>query len=225
MAHQRQGFTFTELLIVVAIIAIIAGLILSVLGVLRRTTRIATTSDMMVHVTTALDSYLAQWPRLGCNNGISDSKDFKNDPWAFLNKNFKNDSEKNARALLVGKIDLPLKQLVTKLATDECRPAKSNHDATHMTDHFGNNPHNVLSFTIINRNSGNSKTSLYTQAIVFRSSAGTKSDPDDDIIYVWSSDKASWRKIKTRDIKEFSDNLDPPPGTPIPEDWVSGLAD
>jgi prepilin-type N-terminal cleavage/methylation domain-containing protein len=225
MTLRRSGFTLIELLVVIGIIAILAGMVMSGLSLLRTNTKIATTVNLMVHVTTALDAYLAEWPRLGCSDKGDTSQDFKESPWAFLNTNLTNvpDGGKLLKGRKIGFMELPLKSLVTKTGDGSCVPATTNASATHIVDHFGNNPHNVFSFTIINNNRGTGRSSLYTQAIVMRSSAGTRGDPTDDLLYAWDSDKTSWRKIKTKDLKEFTEHLDPKPSSEISEAWVDPL--
>ena len=69
----RDGFTMIELMVVVAIIAALAGISLAGLSILRRQQKIASTLDLMTNVTTAVDAYLREYRRLG---NATDSSDF-----------------------------------------------------------------------------------------------------------------------------------------------------
>ncbi len=211
----RRGFTFIEMLVVIAIIAALAGMSLAGLSVLRRQEKIASTLDLMTHVTTAIDQYLQQYARLGADE---DSGDFLNDPWEFLYK-------QQHRIKQQPLIDIKPERLVKKLGPGACVVAPSMVTATHISDHFGNYPGNVLSFTIINKNRGSSAATRYVQCIILRSSAATQGDPKDDLIFVFSNDKASWRKVRQSELEAFLLALDPPP-SPVPDiKWVDPLKD
>jgi prepilin-type N-terminal cleavage/methylation domain-containing protein len=224
MKSSRFAFTLIELLIVISIIAVLAGLLLSGLTILRKQAKIASTSDLMVQVTTAVDVYIREWSRLGCGGASqNNSEDFLNNPWRFFHTTIKKDNYGRVKEGW-SYIEMPLKQLVTRTGSGTCVKAESLATATHIVDHFGNSPINVLSFTIINNNRGTGRNSLYTQCILLRSSCGTKQDLSDDIIYAYNSDNASWRKIKPKDIEEFSNNLDPRPTTPLKDEWIDPLS-
>jgi prepilin-type N-terminal cleavage/methylation domain-containing protein len=215
MARSR-GFTLIELMVVVAIISILAGMVLAGLGVLRRQQKIASTLDLMTHLTTAVDKYLSEWPRLGCEGTVNDSSDFIADPWEFLFKRYH-------RAGKVPLIEVPLSRLVTKIGAGACTKPEAVQTATHIADHFGNTPVNVLSWTIVNHNRGSGRSFLYTQAIILRSSAGTNGDPKDDLVFFWSSDKASWRQVKTKDLEALGEDLDPKATPKFSDKWVDPL--
>ncbi len=209
---SRDGFTFIELLVVVAIIAALAGMSLAGLSVLRRQQKIASTLDLMTNITTAVDAYIHEHRRLGNSpNGV----DFLNDPWHFLYK----DLVLNKKQEL---LNIKLERLVERVGPGAIKRPLAMHTATHMTDFFGSTPTNVLSFTIFNNNKGTGTNTEYVHCIILRSSAGTLGDPKDDLYYAYSADKASWRKLKYGDIAGFITDLDPVP-TYDPK-WVDPLS-
>jgi prepilin-type N-terminal cleavage/methylation domain-containing protein len=196
MSSFRRGFTLIELLMAIAIIAILAGMLLAVLSILRNKTKVAQTWDLMTHVTTAIDQYMHDYQRLGDTPVL-----FQADPWYFF---YKEQQGRKSPALL----ELALSRVVTKTGTGTCSPAASLKTATHLLDYFGANPSNVLSFYILNDNKGSGAAFAYTQCMILRSSAGTTGDTKDDLLFAWSSDKGSWRKMRVEDLTDFLTDLD-----------------
>lgn len=197
----RRGFTLIELMIVIAIIAALAGMSLAVLSILRRQARIASTLDLMTHITTAVDAYLHEYRRLG--NNPTSGIEFLQDPWAHL---YKNPLKEKKTPF----IEIKSERLVQQLGPGACKRADAPQTATHFTDFFGNNAANVFSFTLFNNNKGSGPNTAYAHCIILRSSAGTFGDPKDDLFYAYSADKASWRKLKYEDVAAFGTELDPP---------------
>lgn len=210
----RRAFTLIELMVVVAIIAILVGMVLSVLSILRRQQKTASTWDLMTHVTTAIDQYLREAPRLGDATG----SDFRNDPWEFF---YKSQHRLKKPPLL----ELPLSQLVQKTASGVGVRAESLFKATHIVDHFGNNPVNALSFTILNHNKGSGDKFIYANCIILRSSASSPSDPKDDLIFAFNSEKANWRKLKVDDFDDFAKELDRSPVPVLETEFKNPLDD
>lgn len=209
----RQGFTMIELLVVIAVIAALAGMSLAGLSVLRRQSKIATTLDLMTHITTATDAYLHEYRRLG--NNPTTGIEFLQDPW----KHFYKDYSKQKKQPL---LDMKLERLVERTGPGMCKRPEAAQTATHITDFFGSTAANVLSFTLFNHNNGSGPNTAYAHCIILRSSAGTLGDPKDDLFYAYSADKASWRKLKYADIVDFGTELDPP--VTIDTNWVDPLS-
>jgi hypothetical protein len=182
---------------------------LSGLTVLRRTQKIATTMDMMVHIHEAISRYLIQWPKLG-----DASPSFAEDPWKYLYKNRIANRE-------IPFIEVPTARLVAKSGSGTCSPATSPKDGTHITDHWGSTPNNVLSWTITHA----SRTAgfEYVQAIVFRSSAGTPTKDDDDIVYYYTADTSRFDKVKAVELPDLSTKLSPSPSPPLMKEWKNPL--
>ncbi|HEX3134697.1 MAG TPA: type II secretion system protein, partial [Planctomycetota bacterium] len=192
----RRGFTLIELLVVIAIISALAGMSLAGLSILRRQQKVAGTLDLMTHITTAIDQYLRDYQRLG-----NVPQEFLDDPWYYF---FKLQHRAQQKPLL----ELPLERLVTMTSAGACTRAESPQKATHITDFWGNNPGNVFSFVILNNSKGTGSAFSYAQCILLRSSAGTPSEPKDDLILGFNSEKASWRKLRIEDLEEFAKEID-----------------
>jgi len=204
MSHRisaRNGFTLIELMVVVAVIAALAGISLAGLSILRRQQKIASTLDLMTNVTTAVDAYLREYRRLG---NATDSSDFLRDPWHFFHK----DQRLTGKTVM---LEIKIERLVERVSAGVSKRPAAVHTATHMTDFFGGTPANVLSFTIFNNNKGSGANFAYAHCIILRSSAGTFGEPEDDLFYAYSADKASWRKLRYTEVDAFIANLDPVP--------------
>jgi len=208
----RRGFTLIELLVVIAIISALAGMSLAGLSVLRRQQKIASTLDLMTHITTAIDKYLHEYQRLG----DATSSDFIKDPWEFL---YKQQHRVKQQPLL----ELPLPRLVTSTGGGSCERAEAPQRATHILDHFGSSAVNVFSFTILNYSKGGGTAFTYAQCILLRSSAGTLGDPKDDLIFGFNSDKATWRKLRLQDLEEFATEIDRMPTPVFDQAWKAPL--
>jgi type II secretory pathway pseudopilin PulG len=213
-AHSRHGFTLIELFVVFSIIIILASIALGALTILKRQQKVASTLSLMDNIKGAVDQYLADAPRLGNPT----SSDFLNDPWEFFYK-------AQRRLGQVPLLELPPKQVVRKTGAGAMVPADALQTATHIVDHFGNTPANVLSFTIVNHSKGSGDNFVYANCILLRSSAGTLSDNNDDLVWAYSREKANWRKIKVADFTEFASELDQSPTPTLSADWEDPLQD
>ena len=96
-------------------------------------------------------------------------------------------------------------RLVKKTGPGTCDPVKSPMEGTHIVDHFGNNPGNVLSWTIRTNNKGGGP--LFAQAIMLRSSLGTPSINTDDIIYLYTADTSMWTLVKPAELADIQTRM------------------
>lgn len=210
MMSTRRGFTFIELFIVIAIIVVLAGMALASLTVLRRTKNIAVTMDTMVHIHEAVSRYIIKW-----GGKLGDATPaFNDDPWKYLYRNPSANKE-------VPYIEVSTPRLVKKTGAGTCVPATSPKDGTHITDFWGSTPNNVLSWTI--KTAARTVGFEYIQAIVFRSSAGTPSKDDDDIVYYYTADTSRFDKVKAVDLPDLSTKLSPTPSPPLMKEWKNPL--
>jgi prepilin-type N-terminal cleavage/methylation domain-containing protein len=192
---SRSGFTAIELLVVVAIIAILAAMLLPALGLLRRMSYKAKTTNTMNQLTHAVSSYLDTYSRLGSLSDPTDtdtmhSLAFRCDPFYFLYKTPKAMGNEPF-------ITPTLRSLVTAVGPNACQPATSPMTATHICDAYGSAAGNVLSWKIVNGTPlGGGVSFSFTQTIDLRSSAGTPSDMTDDIIFHFDSGTQRWDLVK-----------------------------
>jgi prepilin-type N-terminal cleavage/methylation domain-containing protein len=187
----RRGFTLLELLIVVAIIAILAGLILWALSALKKTKDRAVTMSFMEQLGESLNHYLDEWPRLGDIPSKQYGEDFRADPWDYIGK-------RQMHAKKVPFLEIRLSQLVKMTGPGTCAPVQDKFQATHFVDAYGNTPTNVFSWTIVNdvAKGGAAGSFVLTKTIDLRSSAGTATDIKDDIVYHWENTTRAWTFVK-----------------------------
>jgi prepilin-type N-terminal cleavage/methylation domain-containing protein len=193
----RRGFTFIELMVVIAIIVILASLLIPAIGMLHRNSLRAKTTHNMSQLTFAVTTYLDTYGRLGSlmdPAGDSDpqhSMAFRCDPWYFI---YITPMLTKAEPFFA---PTGLK-LVTATGANTCLPALSPMHATHICDAWGTAPSNVLSWCIVNGNPvGGTDKFSFTESIDLRSSAGTADDITDDIDFRYSSQTQRWDLTKT----------------------------
>jgi len=83
MTSGRSGMTLIELLMVITIIALLIGLLLPALALLKRNQATLETRRMLGDLGLAVTTYLQQWPRLGDGTGSS-ADDFSAEPLRWL---------------------------------------------------------------------------------------------------------------------------------------------
>jgi prepilin-type N-terminal cleavage/methylation domain-containing protein len=193
------GFTVIELMVVIAIIAILAALLIPAVGMLNTNAKRAKTTHNLSQLTFAVSTYLDTYGRLGSlmdPAGDSDpqhSMAFRCDPWYFL---YVTPMLTKAEPFFA---PTGLK-LVTATGANTCVPAVNAMHATHICDAWGTNPDNVLSWGIVNGSPvGGSDRFSFTQSIDLRSSAGTATKITDDIVFHYSSQTQRWDLVKTTD--------------------------
>lgn len=188
-----SGFTLIELAVVIAIILFLAVLVFSLKHFTNRGRD--PSMIMMMQITESLSRYLDCWPNLGSNDryGLADANGepgFRRDPWNYINKN-------NVTVGKISYVDIPVKNLVKMTGSHMCVAVSRHEDATHITDKWGRDPNNALSWQIENSSPIEGGTTfLYTKHIVLRSCAGTPNDPSDDIGYEFKSGLGRFDPIK-----------------------------
>jgi prepilin-type N-terminal cleavage/methylation domain-containing protein len=192
MSTSRRGFTLLELMVVMAIMAVLAGMILAILSILKKAKTRALTMSEMQDITTVMEFYLDQWPRLGDNVGLEKSDDFKANPWDYL----------YVRRLRDKKVPylegISLGNLVQKTGPNACAIVSMKVEATHIVDFFGVTPNNVLMWDITNKaaKGGTGNGFDYSDIIRLRSSAGSPNVVTDDIVYERRAENSRWDIIK-----------------------------
>lgn len=168
---NRRAFTMLELLVVVTIMAILAGGVMAMLGILKKQEkRFATKKMISEEIVCALNTYLGRWPTLGDTS----AKDFRAAPWQYLYA--------RARRTAGGEMtELPVHRLVkARAGGTTCEMAGNQAQGTHVVDYFGNGTDNILNFIVIEGGTGRTR---YAKAIEIRSSAGTLTKDSDDILF------------------------------------------
>ena len=102
-----------------------------------------------------------------------------------------------------------------------CVAATTPREGTHITDLWGTTPNNVYSWTIVT--AAKSPGFDYIQAIVFRSSAGTPSKDEDDIVYYYTAETTRFDKVKAIELPDLSTKLSPSPSPPLMKEWKNPL--
>jgi len=170
-----------ELLVVMTIVAVLAGATFGVLGMLKRkANHLATRKMIAEEIVVAMNTYLAKWPALGDRS----ERDFRTAPWQYL---FTRPKRTNMGELTF----VSVKHLVkVGVGSKTCETVQRHEQATHIMDYFGTGVDNLINFSIV---SGGANRTRYTKAVEIRSSVGTPTRPNDDILYryVAACDKAT----------------------------------
>ena len=188
MARSR-GFTLIELIVVIGLIASLAGLLFPALTMLRNRQKRLSTLKLMSELQVALDQYLATYPMLGNAN---DGSDFAKDPYRFLFRD-------PVAAQKPMYIELRLNQLSVGTA-----PAGPFSEpplmklGVHILDAWSvPGRANRLLWEIVNGpNPGAGGTKTYTDKVYIRSTAGTPNKTKDDLIMRMQVADGRW-ELKT----------------------------
>jgi prepilin-type N-terminal cleavage/methylation domain-containing protein len=203
MSTSRRGFTLLELMVVISIMAILAGMILAILSILRKAKTRALTLNEMQDITTVMNFYLDQWPRLGDDVGLKNSDDFKANPWNYI---YIRPLEAKKVPYLEG---LSTGRLVKKTGSNTCAIVARKTEATHIVDFYGSTPINVLMWDITNvaAKGGTGAGYDYSDIIRLRSSVGTLGVVTDDLVYEYRADTSRWDIIKAQPADVWSPPL------------------
>ncbi len=182
---RARGFTILELMITIAIVLMLAGLVLAVMGMLKRQQQRVATTRIIEQVTSALTLYLSDYPVLGDS---PTSADFIASPWTFLARN----------PPTIGKtpyLELPLNRLAS--GSGPYANAATSSTADQICDAFSGDPETSrLRFTITNgsRAIPGGLPRYYVNSVVVTSVAGTPAKTQDDIVFTYTSSTGTWER-------------------------------
>jgi type II secretory pathway pseudopilin PulG len=171
-SRRSLGFSFVELLIVVAVIVLLTGMLMEAFNIMRRQAKKVQTKTLMGQVETALEDYLKQYPLLG-NTADQVSSDFVASPWTFLGRNM----------LSAGQIPyLPVQDKFLAVGSASGPwTAGSQSTGDQILDGFITSDFsNHLIWSIMNGPAAGPFT--YTDKIYIRSAVGTPANPNDDLV-------------------------------------------
>jgi prepilin-type N-terminal cleavage/methylation domain-containing protein len=182
MIRSLRGFTLVELLMVITIICILAGLLIPGLGILKRKQREAETLRLMNEMQYTLSVYLSTYPLLGEPPALT----FEDQPWEFLGLRQLRLDEKPM-------LNLPAKYLATSTGSSVVKAI----DGILIRDAF----RMPFVWATINLPAG---TPRYSNGIALVSQAGTKAFPKDDLIMIFTNNSGAWRKMTWAEIVSTS---------------------
>ena len=175
MRPRTPGFTLIELLITITIIAMLIGLLIPALSMLRSHQRKQETRGILTSLEYGLTQYLDTYGMIGDNGNAAN---FIDRPWVYL----------GVRQLETGGapfIDPGPKRL--KAGTALALTPASQLTATHICDAWGD----ALVWDVVNLQlSGR----WFTSTLHVSSRAGTPGKPSDDLHIRWSSDNTKWER-------------------------------
>lgn len=171
------------MLVVIAIIALLIGLLFPALRALIRNQRRAATTKLMQEISLALSQYLAKYPMLG-DHAVADPHDFTNDPWLYLYR----------RPLETGEtpyMQLDRKHLARFVSTDTYERA-GDRDGEVILDAFSSSDLNSMRLRWTVQVPNPTPARPYATAVAMYSFAGTPGDSTDDLILRLDVDTGRW---------------------------------
>lgn len=194
---RRRGFTLIEMLVVVVVIAILAGVLLPAMSVIRKKRSQTSTYKQLNNLGNAISRYMDNEGMLPVDDNDPDL-DFRSKPLKFLMLEPRTAGKEPYFELTTGN---GLKHDGTQWILAKPFNAEA------MTDHFApGKPDNRLQLTIVNKPD---TTPRYTETIVIRAPAQDL-EPDDDIVYFYTVDPDAVRAdpaaygLENRDLDQVS---------------------
>ena len=176
------GFTMIELLIVIAIMAILMGLLFEAFSMIRQQAKRVQTKTLMGQLEAGLTDYLKTYPILG-QTADALSSDFVASPWTFLGRN-------QLSANLVPFIPLDNKFLAIGNTSGPWTAASQTTGDQILDAYFTGDHSNHFIWSIFNGPASGPFT--YTDKIYIRSTAGTPDNDNDDLISRFTLSDGNW---------------------------------
>ncbi len=197
--RSRRGFSILELLVVISVIAALAGLLLPALAMLREQQRKVATWDLMLHLGVAVSAYLGDYASLG---DAADQTEFARDPWLHLYRI----PVANGKPAYIEFSGRQLLRDSSGLGTGPFSPALPD-VATHPMDAW----HRPFLWQVRNLTVPGS-TRSYTTTVRIRSDAGTP-DPAyrNDLVFEYTADGKEFTRRSLSTIDGTGEWITAPP--------------